>query len=318
MKTAIPYITSYYKKDWGFCISHQKKEKLKDGNYEVIINSKFKKGVVNYGELFIKGRTEKEILFSTYICHPQMANNEISGISVLTFLAKWIKSKRRKFSYRIIFIPETIGSIAYIQKNLKRLKKNLIAGLVITCVGDAKGFSYIPSRYGNTLSDFAALKVLKKNKKKFKIYSWLDRGSDERQFCAPNINLPFCSITRSKYGTYKEYHTSLDKLGSVVVSRGLNGSYKLFKNYVNYFEDNYDNLIYIPKNNCYCEQHLSKRKLYPSISTLKTASKVKSMMNVLSYIDGKNSVMQIANLCHLSIINVKKYLSIFKKHKLIK
>ena len=318
LKTAIPYITSYYKKDWGFCISHQEKEKLKDGNYQVIINTKFKKGVVNYGELFIKGETKREILFSTYICHPEMANNEVSGISVLTYLAKWIKSRKRKFSYRIIFIPETIGSIAYIQKNLKRLKRNLVAGLVITCVGDTKNFSYIPSRYGNTLSDFAALDVLKKNKRKFKIYTWLDRGSDERQFCAPNINLPFCSITRSKYGTYKEYHTSLDKLGSVVVSKGLNGSYKLFKNYIKYFEDNYVNSFYVPKNNCYCEPHLSKRNLYPTISNLKTASKVKSMMNVLSYVDGKNSVMQIANLCHLSIINVKKYLSIFKKHKLIK
>ena len=112
-------------------------------------------------------------------------------------------------------------SIAYIEKNLKRLKKNLIAGQVETCVGDNKKFSYIPSRYGDTLSDFASLNVLKKNRRKFKIYSWLDRGSDERQFCAPNINLPFCSITKSKYGTYKEYHTSLDKLGSVVVSKVL-------------------------------------------------------------------------------------------------
>ena len=156
-----------------------------------------------------------------------MANNEVSGISVLTYLAKWIKSKKRKFSYRIIFIPETIGSIAYIQKNLKRLKRNLVAGLVITCVGDKKNFSYIPSRYGNTLSDFAALDVLKKNKRKFKIYTWLDRGSDERQFCAPNINLPFCSITRSKYGTYKEYHTSLDNLDFISPS-GFQGAYDIY------------------------------------------------------------------------------------------
>ena len=205
----------------------------------------------------------------------------------------------------------------YIKKNFIKLKKDVIAGLIITCVGDNKKFSYIPSRYGNTLSDFVSLEVLKKNKKKFNTYSWLDRGSDERQFCAPNIELPVCSITKSKYGTYKEYHTSLDKLGSVVVPHGLNESFIVFKKYISYLEKNYDK-NFIPKNNCFCEPQLSKRNLYPSISTLKTASKVKSMMNVLSYVDGKNSIIQIAKLCHVSIIDVKKYLKIFKKHKLIK
>ena len=318
LKNAIPYVTSYYKKDWGFCISHKNKKKLKDGNYKVFINSRFKKGFLNYGELLIKGKSNKEIILSTYICHPEMANNETSGISVLTYLAKWIKSKKRNFSYRIIFVPETVGSIAYIKKNFLKLKKNIIAGLVVTCVGDNKKFSYIPSRYGDTLSDFVALEVLKKNKKKFNTYSWLDRGSDERQFCAPNIQLPICSITKSKYGTYKEYHTSLDKLGSVVVPEGLHESYIIFKKYVSYLEKNYVSNFFIPKNNCFCEPQLSKRNLYPSISTLKTASKVKSMMNVLSYVDGKNSIMQIAKLCHVSNIEVKKYLKIFRKHKLIK
>ena len=317
LKNAIPYVTSYYKRDWGFCMSHKHKKKLKYGNYKVFINSRFKKGFLNYGELLIKGKSNKEIILSTYICHPEMANNETSGISVLTYLAKWIKSKKRNFSYRIIFVPETVGSIAYIKKNFIKLKKDVIAGLIITCVGDNKKFSYIPSRYGNTLSDFVSLEVLKKNKKKFNTYSWLDRGSDERQFCAPNIELPVCSITKSKYGTYKEYHTSLDKLGSVVVPDGLNESFIVFKKYISYLEKNYDK-NFIPKNNCFCEPQLSKRNLYPSISTLKTASKVKSMMNVLSYVDGKNSIIQIAKLCHVSIIDVKKYLKIFKKHKLIK
>ena len=318
LKNAIPYVTSYYKKDWGFCIAHNDKKKLKEGNYKVHINSKHKKGVLNYGELFIKGKSKKEILLSTYICHPEMANNETSGISVLTFLAKWITSKKRNFSYRIIFIPETIGSIAYIKKNLKNLKKNLIAGFVVTCVGDKKNFSYIPSRSGNTLSDFVAKIILKKNKKKFNTYSWLDRGSDERQFCAPNIDLPICSITKSKYGTYKEYHTSLDKLGTIVVPEGLNESFKIYKECINYLEYNFEAKFFIPTNNCFCEPHLSKRNLYPAISTTKTTSKVRSMMNILSYVDGKTSIIQIANLCHLSILEVKKYLIIFKKFNLIK
>ncbi len=318
LKNAIPYVTSYYKKDWGFCLKHKDKMKLKEGNYKVFINSKHKKGVLNYGEIFIKGKSKKEILFSTYICHPEMANNETSGISVVTYLAKWVALKKRNFSYRIIFIPETIGSIAYIKKNLKNLKKNLIAGFVVTCVGDKGNFSYIPSRSGNTLSDLVAKIILKKNKKVFNTYTWLDRGSDERQFCAPNIDLPICSITKSKYGKYKEYHTSLDKLGSVVVPRGLNESFELYKNCIKYLEKNFDKNFFTPINNCLCEPHLSKRNLYPSISTLKTANKVKSMMNVLSYVDGRTSIIQIANLCHLSTLEVKKYLKTFKKFKLIK
>ena len=320
LKNAIPYVTSYYKKDWGFCLKHKDKLKLKDGNYKIVINSKHKKGVLNYGELLIKGKSKKEILLSTYICHPEMANNETSGISVVTYLAKWITSKKRNFSYRIIFVPETIGSIAYIEKNFKYLKRNLIAGFIVTCVGDKGSFSYIPSRTGDTLSDFIAKTVLKKNKRKFNTYTWLDRGSDERQFCAPNIDLPICSITKSKYGKYKEYHTSLDKLGTVVVSKGLNESFKIYEGCINYLEKNFDKNFFIPINNCFCEPHLSKRNLYPSISTLKTATntKVKSMMNVLSYVDGKTSIIEIANLCHLSTLEVKKYLITFKKFNLIK
>jgi len=318
LKNAIPYVTSYYKKDWGFCIKHSEKSKLKNGNYKVFINSKHKKGVLNYGEIFIKGKSNKEILLSTYVCHPQMANNEISGISVVTYLAKWIKSKKRNFSYRILFIPETIGSIAYIHKNFNKLKKNLIAGFVVTCVGDEKKFSYIPSRNGNTLSDFVAKKILKNNKKNYITYSWLDRGSDERQFCAPNIDLPICSITKSKYGKYKEYHNSLDRLGTVVTEKGLYESFKIYQKCIDYLEKNFDKKFFIPINNSFCEPQLSKRKLYPPTSTLKTAKKVKSMMNVLSYVDGKNSIIEIANLCHLSKLEVKKYLKIFRKFNLIK
>ena len=318
LKNAIPYITSYYKKDWGFCIKHSEKLRLKNGNYKVFINSKHKKGVLNYGEIFIKGKSNKEILLSTYVCHPQMANNEISGISVVTYLAKWIKSKKRNFSYRILFIPETIGSIAYIHKNFNKLKKNLIAGFVVTCVGDEKKFSYIPSRNGNTLSDFVAKKILKNNKKNYITYSWLDRGSDERQFCAPNIDLPICSITKSKYGKYKEYHNSLDRLGTVVTEKGLYESFKIYQKCIDYLEKNFDKKFFIPINNSFCEPQLSKRKLYPPTSTLKTAEKVKSMMNVLSYVDGKNSIIEIANLCHLSKLEVKKKLVIFKKLNLIK
>ncbi len=318
LSNAIPYKTSYYKKNWGFCITHNEKKKLKNGNYKVFIDAKHTRGELNYGELFIKGKTNKEILFSTYICHPEMANNETSGISVLTYLAKWIQKKKRNFSYRIIFIPETIGSIAYIHRNISKLKKNLIAGFVITCVGDKKNFSYVPSRGGDSLSDFVAKKILNDNNKKFKTYTWLDRGSDERQFCSPNIDLPICSITKSKYGTYKEYHTSLDKLGKTVVPEGLNESYNIYRKCVTFLEKNYNARFFIPINKTFCEPHLSKRGLYPSISSINLQKKIKSMMNILSYVDGKKTIIEIAYLCDLSIKEVNKNLYLFKKFNLIK
>ena len=179
---AVPYITSYYKKDWGFCIKHKDRRKLKNGNYRVLIDSKFIKGKMHYGEIFIKGELKKEILFSTYICHPSMANNELSGPVLATWIAQFLKSKRRRYSYRIVFTSETIGTIAFIKKNLSNLNKNLLAGYILTCVGDERCFSFIPSRTGNTTSDRFALKILDKVKKKVNYYSWLDRASDERQY----------------------------------------------------------------------------------------------------------------------------------------
>ena len=186
---AIPYITSYYKNNWGFCISENDKKKLKDGRYKVVIDTKHFKGKLNYGEILIKGKSKKEVFLSTYICHPSLANNEISGPSVLTYLAKWINSKKNKrYSYRIIFIPETIGSIAYLSINLKKLKKNMRYGFNLSCVGDDRNFSYLASRDGNTLTDKLIKFVLKKNKIIYKKFDWLHRGSDERQYCAPGVD----------------------------------------------------------------------------------------------------------------------------------
>ena len=170
---AIPYVTSYYSKTWGFCVSHNFKKKLKKGKYKVFIDSKHFKGSLTYGELIIKGKTKKEILISTYICHPSMANNELSGPTVTTYIAKWLKSlKKLKYTYRILFVPETIGSITYLSKNFKHLKKNVIAGYNISCVGDNRAYSYLPSRNGNTLSDKVLKHILKWTDKNYKSYTW--------------------------------------------------------------------------------------------------------------------------------------------------
>jgi aminopeptidase-like protein len=311
---AIPYITSYYKKNWGFCISENARKKLKKGKYKIVINTSLFNGVLNYGEILIKGKSKKEVFLSSYICHPSMANNEISGPSVLTFIAKFINSlKNKKYSYRIIFIPETIGSIVYLSKNLKSLKQNMIYGFNISCVGDDREYSYLQSKYGNTLSDKVALRVLNAKVKKFKRYNWLSRGSDERQFCAPGVDLPVCSILRTKHGMYPEYHTSLDIIGKVVTKKGLNGSYNIYKTCIETIEKDL-----IPVSNIRCEPQMGKRGLYPNISTKIPAIKTRLMMNILSYCDESNSVFDISKLCNISTVETLKVINLLHKNKIIK
>lgn len=286
---AIPYITSYYKELWGFCISHKKRLGLKKGKYHVFIDSELKKGSLTYGELIIPGASKKEIFLSTYICHPSMANNELSGPSVTTFLAKWISSKPRNFTYRIIFIPETIGSITYLSKNLNIMKKNIVAGFNITCVGDERQYSYLPSKRGDTLTDKVALNVLKFKHPNFIKYSYLERGSDERQYNSPGVDLPVASIMRSKYNTYPEYHTSLDNL-KLVTPKGLYGAYDVLKECITLIENNSKYKI-----NCLCEPQLGKRGLYPTISTKNSGLQVRDMMNFIAYADGSRDLIEISN-----------------------
>lgn len=288
---AIPYITSYYSRHWGFCVSHEQLLTLKPGNYRVVIDSEFRKGVLNFGDLVLPGETNQEILLSTYICHPSMANNELSGPSVTVALARWLMSaKNRRYTYRIVFIPETIGSVVYLSQNLFHLKNNVIAGYNVTCVGDDRCYSYLPSRAGNTLSDLAALHVLKHIDSKFKKYSWLDRGSDERQYCAPGVDLPIATIMRSKYGEYPEYHTSLDNL-SLVTPDGLAGGFNALSLAIEAIENNI-----FPKLSVLCEPQLGKRGLYPTLSTKESSDQVRVMMDLISYCDGKRHLIEIAEL----------------------
>ena len=287
--TAIPYITSYYSERWGFCLSSNKFKKLKKGTYKVKINSELKDGNLTYGEIKIKGESEKEIFLSTYVCHPSMANNELSGPVVTTALVNFVKSiKNRKYSYRIVFIPETIGSITYISRNIDEMKKNIIAGFNISCIGDDRSYSYLSTRYGNTLSDKVSKHILKNID--YVEYSFLDRGSDERQYCSPGVDLPIATICRTKYGAYPEYHTSLDDL-TVISPNGLYGGYDKLKKAIELLENN--NYY---KVNVLCEPQLGKRGLYPTISTKTSGAIVKNMMNFIAYVDGNNDLIDIANI----------------------
>jgi aminopeptidase-like protein len=299
---AIPYVTSFYEEYWGFCISQRQRDKLKEGRYRIYIDSELKDGYLTYGECLIKGETDQEVFLSTYICHPSMANNELSGPAVTTFLIKWILSAPRKYSYRIIFIPETIGSITYLSRNIEIMRNKIIAGFNITCVGDDRAYSFLPSRNGNTLADKAALNILRFKHPEFISYSYLDRGSDERQYCSPGVDLPVVSIMRSKYGSYPEYHTSLDDL-DLVSPEGLNGSYEVLK----------DCLELIEKNNfyqvtCLGEPQLGKRGLYPNLSTKNSTlyGEVTNLMNFLAYADGSNDLIDISNIINVPVNKLYK------------
>jgi len=226
---AIPYATSYYKPFWGFCVTHHQREGLRDQRYRVVIDSQLKPGSLTYGDIVIPGESEKEIFFSTYTCHPAMANNEISGPVLATFLARWVTSRSNGYTYRFVFAPETIGAIVYLSRHLGHLREKTFAAFNLTCVGDENAVSFLPSRSGDSIADQAALHVLKHKAPGFKFYDFLKhRGSDERQYCSPGVELPMVSIMGSKYGTYSEYHTSKDDL-SFISPQGLERAFELHK-----------------------------------------------------------------------------------------
>lgn len=310
---AIPYVTSYYKPRWGFCISHKERQNLKPGKYKVVIKSELKKGVLNYADLVIPGESEDEIFFSTYICHPSMANNELSGPALATFLAKYIKSlDKRRYTYRFVFAPETIGSLIYLSRHLEHLKKRVKAGFILTCVGDDRNYSYLASRYGNTLADKVAINVLKYEIGTFKEYSYLQRGSDERQYCAPGVDLPVCSVMRTKYNEFPEYHTSLDNL-DLISPKGLQGSFDVYTKIIDILENNF----YF-KTTTIGEPQLGKRGLYPSMTTNHTDySEAFLYRNFLAYADGTNDLIDIANIINVSAHTLIPVVQKLKSHGLI-
>jgi aminopeptidase-like protein len=315
---AIPYITSYYKKRWGFCVSYNQyknfdKKYSSSDKFKVVINSTLnKKGNLNYGEIILKGKSKKEILISTYICHPSMANNELSGPIVSMGLINYFKSKKLNKTLRFVFIPETIGSISYLRKNIKYLKENVIGGYNLSCIGDERQHSCMFSKYQNSPSDEEVIEAYKLLKiKNYKVYSFLKRGSDEGQYNSPGIDLKISSIFRTKYGEYPEYHTSLDNFNLVTI-KGCLGGFNVARKSIEILLER----IY-PKCKIMCEPQMGKRGLYSTLSIKNENKLTESYMNFLQYADGTNSLENISNLIKLDLKSVKKICNILFQNSLI-
>lgn len=289
----IPYLTSYYKRRWGFCLTHNQLLQLdQNETYEVFIDSTLdENGSMTIGEAIIKGKSDEEILFSTYICHPSLASNELSGPLVSAFIySKLTEQKELKYTYRFIFVPETIGSIYCLSVKGDYWKKNLKAGFVITCVGDAGKFTYKRSRIGNSLPDRAVEKILSQTESEFNIVDFFPSGSDERQYCSPGFNLPVGSLMRTMYGTYPEYHTSADNK-NFISFEAMEKSVQKYLDVIELLEKNEKYINKMP----FCEPQLGKRGLYPTLGSQRgTHDFVKAMMWILNLADGTNDLITIS------------------------
>ena len=291
---AIPYVTSYYRRRWGFCLTHRVREQLQPGQYRVVIDAMLAPGSLTYADICLAGESKQEILLSSYLCHPSMANNELSGPLVGVFLMAWLaRMPRRRYSYRLILVPETLGAIVYLSRHLAHLKAQTLAGFNLSCLGDERGYSYLPSRRGGTLADRAALHALAHIDPGFHRFSFLDRGSNERQLCAPGVDLPIASIMRTKYGCYPEYHTSLDDL-SLVTPAGLAGGFMAVRRAIECIELDGRYRVTV-----LCEPQMGKRGLYPDLSTRWSGWAVRDMMNLLAYSDGEMTLFEIAETIHI-------------------
>lgn len=315
-RDVIPYVTSYYKERSGFCMSQDLFEELaKDEHkkYHAVIKSTLDEhGSLTYGECIIRGKSDKEILISTYLCHPSMANNECSGPALSVAIAKFIKEKPRYYTYRFIYIPETIGSITYLSRNLSVMKKNTVAGFVLSCVGDNRDYSFVKSRYGNTITDRVLENTLKYLVPSHKAYSFYHRGSDERQFNAPGVDLPVCSVSRTKYGSYPEYHTSKDDL-SLISPEGFSGAYDVMIKCLMVLENNF-----IYRVTVLCEPQLGKRGLYPTVSQKGSYSSVIAMRDFIAYADGSNNLIDISDLINVPAYKLVEIKDVLLKNSLIK
>jgi|TARA_Y100000310_G_scaffold203455_1_gene203680 aminopeptidase-like protein len=289
----IPYLTSYYKRRWGFCLSHNQLLQFDHNDtYDVFIDSSLNdSGSMTIGEAILKGRLKKEVLFSTYICHPSLANNELSGLLVCAFIYNKLKNyKNLKYTYRFLFVPETIGSIYSLSVKGEYWKKNLEAGFIVTCIGDNGNYTYKKSRLGDAQPDRVVQLILSQTESKFNVIDFFPRGSDERQYCSPGFNLPVGSLMRTMYGKYAEYHTSADNKDYVSFS-AMEESVLKYLEIIEVLEKNEKYINIMP----FCEPQLGKRDLHSTLGSQKSTDDfVKAIKWILNLSDGNNDLISIS------------------------
>ena len=290
----LPYRTSYYKEDWGFCLTHNQLLALQDGDYEVRIDSSLEDGHLTYGECFLSGRSSEEVLISCHVCHPSLANDNLSGLTVATSLAKLLSGRDLNYSYRFLFLPGTIGAITWLAQN-RTSTARIRHGLVLTCIGDNGQFHYKRSRRGNAEIDRAAVHVLTHLDRSGEILEFSPYGYDERQYCSPGFNLPVGCLMRSVWGTFPEYHTSADNL-DFVKPQQLAGSLRVCAAIVDVLENNgrYQNL------SPFCEPQLGRRGLYRPTGAQGIEVELNARLWVLNLSDGNHSLLDIAERSKLS------------------
>jgi aminopeptidase-like protein len=294
----IPYRTSYYKEAWGFCLRHRTLASLPEGEYEVLIDATLADGALTYGECLLPGDSEREVLLSTHVCHPSLCNDNLSGIAVMTELARELQSRRRRYSYRFLFIPGTIGSITWLALNEVRIDH----GLVAANLGDSGTFHYKKSRRGDTEIDRAVLSVLKRSGEPFAVEEFVPFGYDERQYCSPGFNLAVGSLTRTPYGRYPEYHTSADDL-DFIRPEALEGSLRTYLAVVDVLEGNRRYLNRNPR----CEPQLGRRGLYRTIGGDESGrARELALLWVLNLSDGENDLLAVAERSSLSFAAVRE------------
>ncbi|RKM59830.1 DUF4910 domain-containing protein [Butyrivibrio sp. CB08] len=297
----IPYVTSYYSERYGFCMSENMKNSLTSGRYHMYIDSEHKKGSLTYADLVIKGEEEKEILITSYVCHPSMADNECSGPSLLAELVRYVISmKKRRYSYRFVLEPESLGAITYISQHLEVLKANVFAAFNLTCVGDNYAYSVVETPDADSISD-RVIKNALIGRENTKFYSFLVRGSDERQYNAPGVDIPMISFCRSKFGTFPEYHTSDDNM-SFVSPEGFMGSYEVMTKTILALENNYRF-----RTTVLCEPQLSKRGLSKAISQKSNYGNEMYFRHFLAFSNGKNDLIDIGNKINVPAADLLPY-----------
>ncbi|MDA9409902.1 DUF4910 domain-containing protein [Bradyrhizobium sp. CCBAU 45384] len=307
-----PYRTSYYAENWAFCMPHRLLESLKDERYEVVIDSDLSKGSLSYGEYLHKGKTDEEFLLSAHICHPSLANDNCSGVALLTHLANRMVGVRTRYSYRFLFAPGTIGAITWLARNEDHVKR-ITHGLVVSMVGDGGGPTYKKSRRGDAKIDRILAHALKHCGLKPTILDFSPYGYDERQYCSPGFNLPVGLFQRSQFGQIPQYHTSADNLDFIAPDH-LAESYRIIAETIDIVEND---MVY-RNTNPKCEPQLGRRGLYGSIGGDKdSAGANMAMLWILSLSDGRNSLLDIAERANLPFSLVRKTAELLHRNGLL-